>query len=192
MNAVMSEIELNRWRIRLMSLCCQRVKEFWHRNHQHSIVVGSPSQDLCNPSHLELSQSYADAIQAFQTRWLSVDLSCWRSFQEMLGCLKCHKKAMNKMMKNKWTFNQQKWKIVFLFFFLMSEIEQEFFINGYDNMYNLLFSLKTEVFLFSQGMSPILSELSNSFLDRRGVRSSCLQEKRDVGDLAAKRFTRSD
>ena len=40
-----------------------------------TVVVGSPSQDLCNPSHLELSQSYADAIQALQTRQLSVDLS---------------------------------------------------------------------------------------------------------------------
>src|SRR3989338_6413417 len=28
-----------------------------------TIVVGSPSRDLCNPAHLELSQSYADAIQ---------------------------------------------------------------------------------------------------------------------------------
>src|SRR3989338_3526324 len=64
-----------------------------------TIVVGSPSQDLCNPSHLELSQSYADAIQAFQTRRLSVDLSCWWSFQEMLGCLKCLKQAMMKRMK---------------------------------------------------------------------------------------------
>src|SRR3989338_5938537 len=76
--------------------------EFWHRNHQHSlgtIVVGSPSQDLCIPSHLELSQSYADAIQALQTERLSVDLSCWWSFQEMLGCLKCHKQAMMKTTK---------------------------------------------------------------------------------------------
>src|SRR3989338_10806940 len=63
------------------------------------LVVGSPSQDLCNPSHLELSQSCADAIQAFQTKRLSVDLSCWWSFQEMLGCLKCHKQAMMKTMK---------------------------------------------------------------------------------------------
>src|SRR3989338_2296969 len=64
-----------------------------------TVVVGSPSQDLCNPSHLELSQTYADAIQAFRTRRLSVDLSCWWSFQEMLGCLKCHKQAMMKTMK---------------------------------------------------------------------------------------------
>src|SRR3989338_1898476 len=64
-----------------------------------TVVVGSPSQDLCNPSHLELSQSYAGAIQAFRTRRLSVDLSCWWSFQEMLGCLKCHKQAMMKTMK---------------------------------------------------------------------------------------------
>src|SRR3989338_2130298 len=64
-----------------------------------TVVVGSPSQDLCNPSHLELSESYADAIQALQTKRLSVDLSCWWSFQEMLGCLKCHKLAMMKTMK---------------------------------------------------------------------------------------------
>src|SRR3989338_11338316 len=64
-----------------------------------TVVVGSPSQDPCNPSHLELSQSYADAIQAFQTKRLSVDLSCWWSFQEMLGCLKYRKQAMMKTMK---------------------------------------------------------------------------------------------
>src|SRR3989338_5249716 len=64
-----------------------------------TVVVGSPSQDLCNPDHLELSQSYADAIQALQTKRLSVDLSCWWSFQEMLGCLKCHKQLMMKTMK---------------------------------------------------------------------------------------------